>query len=68
MLLLSAVVLTVGLAVAYYNTASLGYDNANILTYSNEFVRLFDITINFQEVIDFFKALVDIFKLEPIAV
>lgn len=68
MLLISGVVLLVGIAVAYYNTASLGYDNANILTYNDEFIRLFDITIKFEDVINFLKKLIYFFKFDSIVI
>ncbi len=48
-LTVAAVCLSVGLAVAYYNTSSLGYDNANIISYNDEEVRIFDISINYKE-------------------
>lgn len=43
-------VLVVGLIVAYYNTSSLGYDNANILTVEVEQVRIFDYNIRYKDV------------------
>ena len=49
-LLLSGVVLSIGLAVAYYNTSSLGYDNANIISFNNEEVVVFDINIKYDDV------------------
>lgn len=49
-LLLSGVVLSIGLAVAYYNTSSLGYDNANIISFNNEEVVVFDISIKYDDV------------------
>lgn len=38
-------VLIIGLIVAYYNTASLGYDNANILSIYDDKIKIFDINI-----------------------
>lgn len=68
MLLLSVVVLLVGIAVSYYNTASLGYDNANLLTVTNESIRLFDITIKYEDVIMIFKKIQKVLNFKPIVI
>ena len=68
MLLLSVVVLLVGIAVAYYNTASLGYDNANILTVTNESIRFFDITIKYEDIIMIFKKIEKVLNFKPIVI
>ncbi len=68
MLLLSVVVLLVGIAVAYYNTASLGYDNANLLTVTNESIRFFDITIKYEDVIMIFKKIEKALNFKPIVI
>ena len=68
MLLLSVVVLLVGIAVAYYNTASLGYDNANLLTVTNESIRFFDITIKYEDVIMIFKKIEKVLNSKPIVI
>lgn len=44
-LFLAILCLLVGIAIAYYNTASLGYDNANIISIYDDRIRIFDITI-----------------------
>lgn len=49
-ILLSVLGLLIGITVAYYNTASLGYDNANIFTLYNNSVKIFDIVINFEDI------------------
>ena len=49
-ILLSVLGLLIGITVAYYNTASLGYDNANICTLYNDSVKIFDIVINFEDI------------------
>lgn len=49
-ILLSVLGLLVGITIAYYNTASLGYDNANIFTLYNDSVKIFDIVINFEDI------------------
>ena len=68
MLLLSVVVLLVGIAVAYYNTASLGYDNANLLTVTNESIRFFDITIKYEDVIMIFKKIEKVLNFKQIVI
>ena len=67
-LLLSVVVLLVGIAVAYYNTASLGYDNANLLTVTNESIRFFDITIKYEDIIMIFKKIEKVLNFKPIVI
>lgn len=49
-ILLSILGLLIGITIAYYNTASLGYDNANIFTLYNDSVKIFDIVINFEDI------------------
>ena len=49
-ILLSVLGLLIGITIAYYNTASLGYDNANIFTLYNDRVKIFDIVINFEDI------------------
>lgn len=49
-ILLSVLELLIGITIAYYNTASLGYDNANIFTLYNDSVKIFDIVINFEDI------------------
>lgn len=68
MLLAAGVVLVVGLAVAYYNTASLGYDNANLLSYNSKGIRIFDITIIFQDVAEKIEQILNFFKTELIVI
>lgn len=49
-ILLSVLGLLIGITIAYYNTASLGYDNANIFTLYNDRVKIFDIVIYFEDI------------------
>ena len=49
-ILLSVLGLLIGITIAYYNTASLGYDNANIFTLYNDSLKIFDIVINFEDI------------------
>ena len=49
-ILLSVLGLLIGITIAYYNTASHGYDNANIFTLYNDSVKIFDIVINFEDI------------------
>ena len=56
-ILLSVLGLLIGITIAYYNTASLGYDNANIFTLYNDSVKIFDIVINFEDISKFISIL-----------
>lgn len=52
-LILSAVVLLLtGVTIAYYNTASFGYDNANVLSVDYDSINIFALEIKFQTVSD----------------
>lgn len=46
----AALALMLGTAVAYYNTCSLGYDNANIVSFNSEEIKIFDYNIKFSEI------------------
>ena len=46
----SVICLCVGTAVAYYNTSSFGYDNANIITVRDDSVQILDINIKYEDV------------------
>ena len=48
-LIASAVLSSAGMAVAYYNTASVGYDNANLISFYDGGVYLFDFDINYDK-------------------
>lgn len=49
-LIISSIALTAGVTVVYYNTSSLGYDNANILYIDNDIIRIFDMTIQYKKI------------------
>lgn len=49
-LAVAALALMLGTAVAYYNTCSLGYDNANIVSFNSEEVKIFDYNIKFSKI------------------
>lgn len=51
-LTLATVVLFAGVAVAYYNTSSIGYDNANIVSFNKEQIKVFDYNIEYEKVKD----------------
>lgn len=48
-LAIAVVALALGTAVAYYNTCSLGYDNANIISFNSEELKIFDFNIKYRE-------------------
>ena len=45
----SAVCISVGMSVAYYNTAMTGYDNANIVSFYEDGIYILDMDINYTE-------------------
>ena len=49
-LMISCVVLCGGVTVAYYHTASFGYDNANIFSATKDGIQLLDFYISYESV------------------
>lgn len=49
-LVIASFVFTVGICVAYYNTSSIGYDNANIISFNKEQIEIFDYRIEYKSV------------------
>ena len=49
-LALSSVVFCIGGAVAYYNTAAFGYDNANWITFKEDSVQVLDFDIAYRDI------------------
>ena len=45
----SLICLCVGVTVVYYNTASLGYDNAVVLSVNDDVVTIIGFNINYKE-------------------
>lgn len=54
-LALASLVLLTGISVAYYNTSSFGYDDANIISINNEEIRVLDLNINYKEIEEEFE-------------
>lgn len=54
-LLLAIISLLIGIIIAYYNTSLMGYDNANIISFNNETVRVFDYYINYKDIHEFLE-------------
>lgn len=55
-MLSSAIVLTGGISIAYYNTKSLGFDdNVKIFSSDNEKISFLDFNFYYQDIDDFFK-------------
>lgn len=46
----ASLALAIGTAVAYYNTSSFGYDNANIISVTEESVKIFDFDIKYEDI------------------
>lgn len=49
-LALATVTLLIGIIIAYYNTSSLGYDNANIISFNNEEINIMDYNIKYKDI------------------
>lgn len=49
-LMLASVCLAIGVVIAYYNTSSLGYDNANIISFNNEEINILDYNIKYDDI------------------
>lgn len=49
-LLIAAVSASLGSAIAYYNTASLGYDSANLISFYDGGVNVLEFDINYKKV------------------
>lgn len=54
---LATISLLIGIIIAYYNTSLMGYDNANIISFNNEEIKVFDYTVKYTELYDFFEKL-----------
>jgi TPP-dependent 2-oxoacid decarboxylase len=65
---LASFVFLIGIAVAYYNTSSLGYDNANIISFNNEEVKIFDYNIKYKDVEKKYNSIKKLFYEKPIVV
>ena len=48
-LLTAAVVFCAGSVVAYYNTASVGYDNANLISFCDDGIQVMDFRFFYQD-------------------
>ena len=67
-LVLASLTLAIGVAVAYYQTSSLGYDNANILSFNREGVSVFAYDIDYAEVREKWEQLQKILPQEFITI
>lgn len=59
LLFINSVILLVGIAVAYYNTASLGYDEANLFSYDDVAIYIFDFQIEKQKIFEIIQNMKD---------
>ena len=59
LLFINSVILLVGIAIAYYNTASLGYDEANLFSYDDVAIYIFDFEIEKQKIFEIIQNLKD---------
>ncbi len=67
-LLTASFVFVAGICVAYYNTSSIGYDNANIISFNNEEVNIFDYRIEYKNVEDKFEKIKKVLPDEYITI
>ncbi|MBQ9229186.1 MAG: hypothetical protein IJ168_10210 [Eubacterium sp.] len=44
----AALIFCAGSVIAYYNTASYGYDNANLITFRDDAVQILDFDISYE--------------------
>lgn len=58
----------IGIGVAYYNTSSLGYDNANIISYNNEELKIFDFNFNYEKVKGKYLEYKSVFPEKPMTI
>lgn len=58
-LIASFVCVCMGVAVAYYNTASLGYDNAVLFFYDENEIRVMDYEIKYRDIEEFAEKVSD---------
>lgn len=65
---LFSLLLLIGIIIAYYNTASLGYDNANIVSFNNEEIRLFDYVIKYKDISYFIHLLKNLFNPQIVSI
>lgn len=49
-LTVACISLIIGVCIAYYNTSSLGYDNANIISFNGESVKVLDMDIKYEDI------------------
>lgn len=59
MIMVCCVFLFVGVVVAYYNTASFGYDNANLFSYDTTAVYFLFFDIKFEKIFKIIQYLYD---------
>lgn len=59
LLFINSVILLVGIAIAYYNTASLGYDEANLFSYDDVAIYIFDFQIEKQKIFEIIQNMKD---------
>lgn len=56
-LCLSLVVFSAGIVIAYYHTSSLGYDNANLISFRTDSVQIMDFDIYYEDVKEIWTSL-----------
>ena len=67
-MLISALVVAIGVSVAYKNTKQLLYDNSSIISFSAESVYIYDKIIDYKDIKEKAELLKNIFKSEYITI
>lgn len=66
---LSAAILIGGVSLAYYNTRTMGFDeDAAVIVYYDESIKIMDFEIEYQEVKDFLEKVNDYIPENPVTV
>ncbi len=67
-LITSVICLTLGLAVAYYNTSSLGYDDTDMLSYSDGVLTVMDNSVNIEKIRQDLESVLNKYLRNPITI
>ena len=67
-LITSVICLTLGLAVAYYNTSSLGYDDTDMISYSDGVLTVMDNSVNIEKIRQDLESVLNKYLRNPITI
>ena len=49
-LIMAVIIFCIGSVTAYYNTASVGYDNANLISFQSDGIQVLDFKIYYRDI------------------